>query len=161
MITTLMILALLTVIGAAAINTTSFELKIAGNERQANQRFYTADSCWKQSGPYLNALASPPDFVNTTFKAGDAAYDWTDMYYLIVRNYGDGADGILNDLFPDNTEDGSIAANTYWYRLVYENDFQAVGFGANFRDFQYDVRCTAEGSTQVGTNVRKVFQVGY
>jgi Tfp pilus assembly protein PilX len=161
LITTLLILALLTFIGLMGINTTSFELKIAGNERQANQRFYTSDSGWKQSGPYLNALASPPDFKNTTLKSGDTAYDWSDEYYLIVRNYGNGNNATLNNAFPSGTEDGNLSEIPYWYRVRYENDFQALKFGANYRDFQYEVISNANGEAQVMTTVRKVYRVGY
>ena len=49
----ILILAVLTAIGIAGTNTTIFELKIATNERKANQKFYTADSGWKQAGPFL------------------------------------------------------------------------------------------------------------
>lgn len=161
LIATMIILALLTVIGLAGINTTSFELKIAGNERQANQRFYTSDSGWKQSGPWLNAKATPPDFKNTTLKATDTAYDWSDQYYQIVRNYGDGDNGTLNDGFTDGTEDGSLTNVPYWYRVRYETDFQALEFGANYRDFQYEVISNANGEAEVKTKVRKVYRVGY
>lgn len=155
LIATLLVLALLTFIGLMGINSTSFEVKIAGNERQANQRFYTSDSGWKQSGPYLNAMATPPNFKNTTLKTGDSSYDWAEAYYQIVRNYGDGNNGTLNDKFPANTEDGVLAGVPYWYRVRYENDFKALEFGANYRDFQYEVRSNANGEAEVVTKIRK------
>ncbi len=161
LISTILILALLTFIGLAATNSTNFELKISGNERQAYQKFYTADSGWKQSGPFLNTMATPPKFLNLTFKGSDTSYDWTDEYYQIVRNFGEGPDSILNDNFSANSEDGAITNIPYWYRVRYHDDKQAVKFGANYRDFQYEVICIAEGTTEVVTSVNKVFRVGY
>ncbi len=160
LVSVLLILAILTVIGVAATNTANFELKIVGNERQANQRFYAADSGWKQSGPFLNAKAAPPIIVNLTIISG-SSYDWTDEYYQIVRNYGDGADGTLNDTFSANSEDGSIINVPYWYKMRYEDDIQATEFGAGYRDFQYEVICWADGVTEVETKINKVFRVGY
>ncbi len=161
LITTILILAILTFIGIAGTNTTIFELKIAGNEKVAYQRFYTADSGWKQSGPFLNVMAAPPTIVNLTFNTGDTAYDWDDEYYQIVRNFGDGADGTLNDSFPANSEDGTISNIPYWYRILYLTDNQAIGFGADYREFQYGAICIAESNTEVDTRVKKVFRVGY
>lgn len=160
LIITLLVLAVLTVLGTAAINTSSFELKITGNERMARQRFITADSGWKQAGPFLNALNSPPDVVNKTLKSGDTSYDWNDDYYNTVRNFGSGADGNTNNTFAGNP-DGMINAMSYWYRVVYNSDVPAQGFSAGYRSFQYTVTCNANGQAQVTTGVRKVFKVGY
>ena len=78
LITTILILAILTFIGIAGTNTAVFKLKIAGNERQAYQKFYTADSGWKQAGPFLNAMATPPDFVNLSLRLVDSSINWDD-----------------------------------------------------------------------------------
>lgn len=163
LISTLLILAVLTVIGIAATNTTNFELKIAGNEKVAAQRFYTADSGWKQSGPYLNIKATAPIIKNLTLRPGETSYNWNDPndYYNLIRNYGDGIDGTLNDTFPDDSEDGLITNIPYWYRVIYRDDSQAIAFGENYRDFQYGVDCNADNNAQVNTGVRKVYRVGY
>ena len=153
LISTILVLAILTFIGVAATKTAIFELKIAGNERRANQRFYTADSGWKQSGPFLNARAAPPKAINLTLKSGDTSYDWTDEFYQIIRNFGEGADGTLNNGFPANIP--------YWYRMLYQKDNQAIKFGADYRDFQYGVECNADGTAEIVTRVKKVFRVGY
>ena len=94
LITTLLVLSILTFIGIAATTTTNFELKIAGNERVAYQRFYIADSGWKQSGPFLNTLATPPAYINVNPADVDYNYVWDDYKHL-VRNFGDRTD------FPD------------------------------------------------------------
>ncbi len=161
LITTLLVLSILTFIGLAGINTTSFELKIAGNERVANQRFYIADSGWKQSGPFLNALATPPDYVNVNPASVDYDYVWGDYEY-IVRNFGDQTDFPADkDDLPTDAVDGSVSSVPYWYRIQHDDDWQAAGFGPEYRDFQYQVTCNAEGTTEVHTLIRKVYKVGY
>ncbi|WP_321493169.1 pilus assembly PilX N-terminal domain-containing protein [uncultured Desulfobacter sp.] len=153
-------LAVLTVMGVAAVNTSNFEFKISGNERMARQRFIISDSGWKQAGPFLNALNSPPDVVNKTLKSGDTSYDWDDAYYNTVRNFGSGTDGNTNDTFTGNP-DGTINTMLYWYQVVYDSDVPAQGFSEGYRSFQYTVTCNANGQAQVTTGVRKVFKVGY
>ncbi|MCG8550276.1 MAG: pilus assembly PilX N-terminal domain-containing protein [Desulfobacterales bacterium] len=153
LVITLLALALLTMIGTASINTTSFELQITGNERMARQRFIVADSGWKQAGPYLNALNAPPDAVNRSL-----------MDYNTVRNFGNGSDGNTNDDFstvPPPPQDGTISNMNYWYQVVYDSDTPAQGFSSGYRNFQYEVTCNANGQAQVLTRVQKVFQVGY
>lgn len=164
LITTILVLSILTFMGIAALNTTTFELKIAGNERVAYQRFYTADSGWKQSGPFLNTLATPPGYINVDPANIDYNYAWGDYDY-IVRNFGDHTD------FPDENApptddsvysvDGSVSSVDYWYRIQHDGDRQAAGFGTEYRDFRYQVSCNADGTTEVNTQVRKVYKVGY
>lgn len=161
LITTLLVLSILTFIGIAAINTANFELKIAGNERVAYQRFYTADSGWKQSGPFLNTLATPPAYINVNPADVDYDYAWGDYEY-IVRNFGDRTDfPDENDLPEDYPVDGSVSNVPYWYRIQHDDDRQAAGFGPEYRDFRYQVSCNADGTTEVNTFVRKVYKVGY
>lgn len=159
MVFALMIMVVLTLIGIAATNTTVIELTIAGNERQLSDRFYAADSGWKQAVPYLNRRASAPSPINQTPQGGGNP-DWTSEYHRIVRNYGNGADGVLNDTFIAN-QDGALSNVPYWYRVVYQNDRAAVSFGPKYRDFQYYVQCNAAGTAGVATRVTKVFKVGY
>ena len=161
LVTAVLILAILTFIGLAGTNTTVFELRIAGNERQARQRFFIADSGWKQSGPYLNSHALAPPFVNLTMRTEDTEIDWTEDYYRIIRNYGEGADEITNDDFPFNERDGLVTGIPYWYRVRYESDTQSIGFGTNYRNFIYHVISREDGNNQVTARVRKVFRVGY
>ena len=161
LITTLLVLSILTFIGIAAINTANFDIKIAGNERVAYQRFYTADSGWKQSGPFLNTLATPPAYINVDPAAVDYNYVWGDYEY-IVRNYGDKTDFPADaDALPADAVDGSASNVPYWYRIQHEGDQQASGFGTEYRDFRYQVSCNADGTTEVNTQVRKVYKVGY
>lgn len=161
LVTTLLVLVILTFIGIAATNTTYFELNIAGNERVAQQRFYTADSGWKQSGPFLNALATPPAYINVDPDDVDYDFDWADYEYM-VRNFGDKKDFPADeDVKDENDVDGSVSSIPYWYRIQHDNDQQAAGFGPEYRDFGYEVSCNADGTVMVNTIVRKVYKVGY
>lgn len=161
LVTTVLVLSILTFIGIAAMNTTTFELKIAGNERVAYQRFYTADSGWKQSGPFLNTLATPPGYINVNPADVDYDYAWN-TYEYIVRNFGDQTDFPADeDALPADSVDGSVSSVPYWYRIQHDGDQKAAGFGTEYRDFRYQVSCNAEGTAEVNTQVRKVYKVGY
>ncbi len=161
LIATLLILTILLFIGIIGTNTSVFELKIAENEKMSNRKFIVSDSGWKQSGPWLNAKATAPNIINLTFKTGDTSYDWSDEYYQIVRNYGEGLDAVINDDFPAASIDGTLSQVPYWYRILYMSDSQAIEFGANYRDFLYEVKSVADGSTEVKVQIGKVFRVGY
>lgn len=155
LIIAMMMLVILTLIGMAATNTTILELKISGNERSIAQNFDAADSGWQQAVPYLDRKASPPDFINLSIGTG------ADQ---IVRNFGSGADGTVNSLFPAGTQDGvfpNMANLQYWYKVTYDSDSAATGFGPNYRDFRYEVECRTNENAQVETMLSKVYKVGY
>jgi hypothetical protein len=159
LISVLLVLLVLTLIGIAGTKTTTFELKISSNEKQANQIFYVADSGWKQSGPFLNAWAKKPPAINNTVRTGDPGIDFTDQYYNLVRNFGEGGDTVLNEDFPEDTEDGRIRDIPYWYRIEDQHfDTLAVGFSQDFRDFWYITRCVANRTTTLDVGVSKVYQ---
>lgn len=165
LITALLVLVVLTLIGFSALNTTTFEIQIAGNERATSDRFLAADSGWKQSGAWLNSFASPPDFYNllnpgAPSVTGPMGYSTND----IVRNYGGGAFLSVAPPFAANTEDGLIM-NTqnipYWYRVVYINDTAAPKFGTGYRSFRYFAESYADNTANVSTRLSRVYKVGY
>lgn len=68
LIMALMILLVLTLVGISALSTTTFETKIAGNERLYNRAFYTADSgvdYFVSNGSFYVALASTMGTVDS------------------------------------------------------------------------------------------------
>lgn len=91
-------LVVLTLIGLAATRSSTIDLRIAGNERRINQEFYVVDSSWQVGKLWLNKRATAAEIINTTLKAGDTDFKDED-YYKYVRNYGDGANGTLNQDF--------------------------------------------------------------
>ena len=161
LIIAMMMLLIMTLLGIAATRNTVIELGIAGNERIQAQRFYTAYSGWKQAGPFLNNMATPPSSTNQTRRPADTSINWSDKYYQIVRNYGNGVDGVVNETFSANTEDGKILNVPYWYRIFYQNDGKAQKFDNNYREFQYGTNCSAAGTVEVATRITRVFKVGY
>ena len=155
------IMIVLTLLGVSSIRNSVIDLKIAGNEREIAQKFYVADSTWKVGGLWLNDRATAPDIINRTPKTGDTDVDITDEYYSVVRNFGDGADGTLNDSFVSGTEDGTYNSIDFWYRLLYHGDSIAVDFGEGYRDFNEGIQSSADGSIGISTRMYKVYKVGY
>jgi Tfp pilus assembly protein PilX len=165
LVTALLVLVVLTLIGFSAMNTTTFELQIAGNEKNATDRFFAADSGWKQAGAWLNSHASAPEFYNLLNPIATPATD--SMGYstdVFVRNFGGDAYLALEPPFAANTEDGKIN-NTqsipYWYRVVYINDEAAVNFGTGYRSFRYFAESYADNTANISTRLSRVFKVGY
>lgn len=156
------ILVVLTLIGVSATRNSVIDLKIAGNEREIARKFYVADTTWKLGGLWLNDKPTAPDIVNLTPKAGDTQVDLDDKdYYAILRNFGDGGNGVLNDTFADGTEDGLYQALLCWYRVIYNGDGIAEKFGEGYRDFNMGIHANAAGSTDITTRMYKVYRVGY
>ncbi len=113
------ILAMLSIIGIAATNTSIFESKIVGNDHRYQIEFYVADSGWKQGAMWLESLAGPPAEVNPG----------TDR---VVKNFGfntapaDPAPSDLSVIVPDNTTVSQYSI-PYWYQMEYEADTTADG----------------------------------
>jgi type IV pilus assembly protein PilX len=162
------ILVVLTLLGVSATRNSVIDLKIAGNEREMAEKFYVADTTWKVGGLWLNDKPTAPDIINVTPKSGDNDVDLGEEYYAIVRNFGDGDDGHLNDDFVynpadpnDDPPDGNYQNIDYWYRVIYNGDTIALKYGEGFRDFKMGVQSIADGSTGIETRMYKVYRVGY
>ena len=151
----MVMLVILSLLGTFALNTTTFELQIAGNDRIREQNFYVAESAWKPGFQWLDNMAAPPDRVNTSIT------DNTDDAYSIVRNFGNGADGVDNADFSAGTEDGSLSSIPYWYQLKNMGKGKSPGNGKGFQKFQYLIVSNANGEQEVEVMVEKVFKVGY
>ena len=80
-----------------------------------------------------------------------------------MRNFGDGADGVLNAGFPAGTEDGVLTdQNTpYWFQVDALGDKLVPGNGANYRTFTYLITSNANTEQEVEVRVEKMFKVGY
>lgn len=154
LISTVLVLAILTFIGIAATNTATFELKIAGNERVANQGFYIADSGWKRAVYWLEKQTSAAPKINT-----DPGLTTDELN--IVRNFGEGGQDVLNDTFPDNTEDGTIDTTNYWYNVQYENMDKVPGSGKYYRKYTYIVKSNANKRQQVEVRLSKIYKGSY
>ena len=90
----------------------------------------------------------------------DSAYD-TDQYYRIVRNYGDGIDGTLNNTFPSGTQDGTLGGYNFWYRLTMDDGTFPEGFDGSYEDIPTEIEANSAGRSQIATRIYKVLKVGY
>ena len=167
LVVSLMILLILLLLGMAAVNTTTVELYIAGNERADKKNFFVAESGWIRGLHWIELNASPPDRQNTSIT------DPNDKDYAVVRNYGNGSDGYINDTFPDGTEDNSdestasILRNNNvdyipcWYRIEEIDNRKVPGSGSKYRDFNYKIISNANREREIQVTAHKVFKVGY
>jgi hypothetical protein len=154
----LIFLALLTLIGVSSINTSSTEVKIASNTQLNRIEFYIAESGWKHGAMWLEGQAGPPSFMNTSGN--------------IVRNFGNGNTDVLNNNFPDGTEDSPNAGSLndmssygipYWFKVNYlPDETQPVaGSGKNYKRHFYEVESNANRRQEVEAVVSKIFKTGY
>jgi Tfp pilus assembly protein PilX len=149
LIIALMMVAVLTVMGVAATNTSQTEVRIADNERRYQREFYGADSGWKDGAMWLDNKAKPPGRVNT---------DPTDY---TVRNFGNGPTNTLNDDFPDGTEDNAMSGIPYWFKIEYVSDTIVPGSGKGYRNFKYDAVSNANRTQEIHVTLTKIYKVGY
>jgi hypothetical protein len=150
----LLALAIVTLFGISSIDTSSIELKIVRNERMYQRCFYAADSGWKDGACWLEAKSKAPCTINLNPSLGDDNLN-------IVRNFGDGAANVLNDDFPDDSEDATIDFIPYWYRIQYSKDQIAAGSGKAYREFIYIVRSNANKEHEIEVRLKKIYKTGY
>lgn len=155
------ILVVLTLLGTSAIKNSVIDLKIAGNEREAAQNFFVADAIWQLGGIWLNQQPTAPSPVNLTPKNSGETVDTSQDYYAIVRNYGNGGDGVTNDTFSASSSDGDFQNISFWYRVLYRGDSIAQKFGKGYRDFREEIQTSADARSRVAAHVYKVYKVGY
>jgi Tfp pilus assembly protein PilX len=149
LVVALMVLAMLTVMGIAATNTSHTEVRIADNERSCQKVFYAAESGWKNGAMWLDNKAAPPGKVNS---------DPTDQ---TVRNYGNGSTDTRNEDFPDGTEDNILAGIPYWYKVEYVSNATVPGSGKDYRKFKYYATSDANRAQEIEVTLYKVYKVGY
>ena len=152
-IVAVLILVFLTIMGISAINTSTFEMQIVGNEHRYQIDFYVADSGWKEGAMWLESLAGPPPEVNP---GSDS----------VVKNFGfdtspaDPAPTDLATLTPDNNSLSQYGVS-YWYQVEYEGDGTVAGSGKGLREFVYSIASNANQTQEIEVIVAKQYKVGY
>ena len=156
LIASLMMLVVLMIIGIAATNTTIFELQISGNDKAQKMEFYVAESGWQIGANWLDGLPVAPSRVNTDIS------DVNDSNYSLVRNYGDGANNVLNTGFVSN-EDGTLTDRNipYWYKVDFVEKKKMPGSGGTYKKYVYLITSVADGQQAVEVRVEKPFETGY
>lgn len=150
----LLILVVLTILGISATTTSTIEFKIVQNEKIYQRNFYIADSGWNYGAYWLEAKSKAPAKINAN--AGFSAEQ-----LKLVRNFGDGAADVLNDIFPNNTQDGTINSIPYWYNVQYDKDAVVPGSANNYREFVYIVKSNANKKQEIEVGLKKIYKVGY
>ena len=147
----LMLLVVLTIIGAFATRSSVIELQIAGNERQATQEFMLADGVWQLGGVWLEKKSTAPASANPDMSGDDRK---------LVRNYG-GIEGVLNEDFSGNN-DGTSQGLPYYYRLKrLDNTRRVPGYEEMYKEFYFKAESNANKRIDISTRIAKIYRVGY
>jgi Tfp pilus assembly protein PilX len=145
----MLLLILLTLMGTFALMTINIEVQIAANEKDYLKEFYVTDSAWKEITPWLNNRGIPPPEVNRSFEDN------------VVKNFGNGGDGIMNDTFPLGSEDGKISGIPYWNKVEYITDSVVAGSGKDYRKFNFKIKSNAGRRQEIEVTLSKIYKVGY
>ena len=133
LVLTLLILALLAMLGAIASTSSITEMEVARNERRFNQTFLVADSGWQEASQRLDMLPLPPESDTTTKEV------------------------TLADSTPN-----TIGGIDYSYNTVELGNWAVAGHGKAYRQFKYRVTSTADDNRQgVQVVLYKVWKTGY
>lgn len=155
----LLMLAVLTILGVSSTNNTNIELQIVRNERIYQRDFYIADSAWKYGAYWLEGKTKAPDKINSPAPANPTPEE--ERVAKTVRNFGNGGQDVLNDDFPDGTEDGTIDSINYWYNVQYDKNEIVPGSGTHYREFTYIVRSNANKQQEINVKIKKIYKGGY
>ncbi|WP_136808417.1 pilus assembly PilX family protein [Desulfosediminicola flagellatus] len=146
LVLSLIMLAVLSVIGIAALNTTDVELQIAGNDKAEKVVFYGAESGCRRGGQWLRNLQMVivDDYVDSDLM--------TD--YLAAQNFNASMD--VHDI--STTEESNLGDANYAAKYIYgikeseaspgtRLDCRPIpGSGPDFLVCLYDVSCTTTTS---------------
>lgn len=146
LVLSLVMLAVLSVIGIAALNTTDVELQIAGNDKAEKVVFYSAESGCRRGGQWLRNLQMVivDDYVDSDLMSA----------YLTDQNFNSSLD--VHDISP--TEESNLGDADYAAKYVYgikESEASPgtrlecrpiPGNNPNILECFYDVSCTTTTS---------------
>lgn len=159
LITSLLLLFAATILGMMVMNSSDIEIMLSGAQQRYENSLNVAEAGWVHGAYWLDGnFTTPPDRVNTAIGSP------SDIAYSLVRNYGDGGSGVLNNSFPAGSADGSPTDQNvaYWFKVDYIGNKKVAGSSGNmFRNFTYLITSTANGNQSIEVNVQKVFKVGY
>lgn len=149
LIISLLILAVLAVLGVVASSMSVTELKVAANDRIYNQTFYAADGAWQKVPVVLDSLKEDDPAVST---AADGSLDLSNWKSDANSDIANGINGIT------------------YTRTVTELPKSLVGgYGGDdgYVPFQYQVVVTAKDPNtgndrqKITVVVQRPFKVGY
>jgi Tfp pilus assembly protein PilX len=158
LVTAILMLFSATVMGVMVMNSSETEILLSGAQQRYENNFNVAEAGWIHGVYWLDDLSAAPDRVNTNIA------DQTVPAYSLVRNYGNGASGELNEAFSVATADGTLTDQNvpYWFRAHYVSDSKVPGYSVGmFRDYTFRITSTANGQQFIQVRTTKVFKTGY
>lgn len=133
LVLTLLILALLAMLGTIASTSSITEMEVARNERRFNQTFLVAESGWQEVSQRLDMQPLPPE-ADTTTK---------------VVTLADATPNTIGDV-------------DYTYNTVELGNWAVAGHGKAYRQFKYRVTSDADsGRQELQVVLYKVWKTGY
>ncbi len=133
MVVALQILLILMIIGVAAVMTTNIELQIVGNEKNARQAFYVAESGWQRAFQVVE-------------NSGDKALD-----YINPLNFDDDRVAVVID-------QPLTSGNLYSYQINRGSPTKAPGSGKDYLKFNYQVNSVATGINNAATEIEVIIE---
>ena len=148
LVTSLLILAVMTIIGIAATTTSTIELKIAGNENQYTRTFYNNE------GVLINTMETPGTWLTTDFLT---ALETAASYSSISND----TTAEIRCIESTNTPIPELSTGANNLPAQLHRDSPPSGSGYSMKHFEvhrYGITTTsASGNTQIQTGVWKVF----
>lgn len=118
LVISLLVLVVLAMLGVVASNMSITEMQSSSNERSYNQSFYAAESGWQEPVAMLNSLGDDAPVADVTTDAVD-----------------------LSAL---DTTDNKLGDIPYTYTITYLGNRKAIGFGDDYKIFQYQIDSIAQ-----------------
>ncbi len=146
LIVSILILALLTVIGISATTTSTIEVQIAGNEKAGDVAFYRAEGGWQHAIHWLDTPVTG-----------------------VIEDCGSNTDPNIagGDPFcPQKYGTADVLNNSYRVDILYNGGSHIPGYSTDFMRFGYTVSSTGDGpagaESLVQVNAGRIFNVaGY
>ncbi len=149
MVISLMVLVILSLLGSAAIITTTTQVQIAANQKQSKIAFYAAESGWQRTAQWLDRQVS----IITT--------DMTDQEIAEDLICGNDPECVSTETSVPVSSDDDI---NFSAKITYNGWGNAPGYSTDFKRFNYKIESTGRGhnnaSSRVTVNVEKVFYNG-
>lgn len=146
----LLLITLVTTIGAVSITTSATELKATKNSHRYMAGFYMAESGWREGAMWLEQMAGPPLIQNKRTN--------------LVRKYGDGDPVDSRNYFKEKTEGSEISkvdGIAYKCEIEYLRNRVHPGSGKSYRRFLYRISSKADQGQEIDVALSKLYKVGY
>jgi len=152
LVLTMLILAVLTIVGISSISTTSTELKIVYNEKVYQRNFYLAESASYEGAQRLEVETDPDELIPSRTNL-----DWLNggtVDYTIATNWVD--DGSVND----NSDSATVAASAAFASVghgVLKGSSLDIGTSRLYSYSMYGLAVSGNGKVLIEMGYKKRF----